>query len=71
MNWAEACAALLEGKKVRRAGWHEMIWWQLSDVYGRSFPLVLVEHFQCQSASARITALELEATDWEIVEVPA
>ena len=61
MTWAEACAALLEGKKVRRAEWGHLRWSIQANLAGER---VLRDH--C-GLSVVIFAEELAATDWEVI----
>jgi hypothetical protein len=81
MNWAEACAALLEGKKVRRSLWDDSVTWELVERY-QGFPMALMEihtktypganfPYKLVERRAVVTEAELRATNWEIVEVPA
>jgi hypothetical protein len=61
VTWAEACAALLEGKKVRRDEWGHLRWSIQANLAGER---VLRDH--C-GWSVVIFAEELEATDWEVI----
>jgi hypothetical protein len=61
VTWAEACAALLEGKKVRRAEWGHLRWSIQANLAGER---VLRDQ---TGWSVVIFAEELEATDWEVI----
>jgi hypothetical protein len=65
VTWAEACAALLEGKKVRKDGWEPLdYYWHLApcrELYG--VPVLM------DSLGQRVSLmrLDMEATDWEVI----
>ena len=67
MNWAEACAALVDGKKIRQERWlwEEYHWAFVADSDG------LMRLTDSEGGIVSVMQHHMTALDWEIVEVPA
>lgn len=70
MTWGEACAALLEGKKVRRAVWKPFMWLFVGSYRGAK-EATLIQRYDAghpYMIEHTVQASDMAATDWEIIE---